>query len=60
MVIIVELCREYHSSTSATAIRRELKPFDVRTDPPNQIKLVVKPKKKIILHYYTMGCTQPH
>jgi hypothetical protein len=32
---------------STTAIGRELKLLDVRTDSPNQIKLAVKAKKKI-------------
>jgi hypothetical protein len=46
-VIDVELGREDHTLIPATAIKRGLKPLDVRTDPSNQIKLVVKAKKML-------------
>jgi YbbR domain-containing protein len=45
VVIDAELNREDYGSIPATAIGRELKPLDVRTDP-NQIKLMVKTKQK--------------
>jgi hypothetical protein len=46
VVITAELGREDYGSIPTTAISRELKPFDVRTESPNKIKLVVKTKKK--------------
>jgi hypothetical protein len=39
-VIGAELDREDYSSILATAIRKGLEPFDVKTDILNQIKLV--------------------
>jgi hypothetical protein len=46
-VIDTELGRKDHGSIPTTAIWKGLEPLDARTDP-NQIKLVVKNKKKYI------------
>jgi hypothetical protein len=47
VVINSKFGMEDHGSIPATAIAMGLKPLDARTDPSNQIKLVVKAKKKI-------------
>jgi hypothetical protein len=49
VVIDAEFGRETHGSIATIAIGRGLKPLDARTDPPNQIKLVVNAKKKICI-----------
>jgi hypothetical protein len=45
-VIDAELGRKDYGLIPATAIGRGIEPLDVKNDPPNQIKLVVKIKKK--------------
>jgi hypothetical protein len=46
LVIGAEFGRKDYGSIPAAAIGRGLKPLDAKTDPPNQIKLGVKIKKK--------------
>jgi hypothetical protein len=57
--LALNLGRRIMIRSSTTTIGKGLKPLDVRTDLPNQIKLVVKGKKNIFI-FGTNGNHMPY